>query len=415
MASTVTYPSSFCVEEVELIKEKPSMKVGFSLKKHSKKASLSISSLSDTSPLRGTAIRPLGGQLLLSINGNPEISNASDAVDMIASSNSKLKFLVCEEPSSLCVQVVAAPFFKHSPGINFSSTRGRTLVTVSKIFKRRGASAAFASKTQYLHPGDIVLAVNGIPVSKPEEADRALRMPLADGSVTVLHTIDMGWLRGLLMNTVDQTKLYKDVSVSFKPDRSDPRRHVMICRRGQLPKQPLSSHSLTPQTSLHLEKIFPIEYDRETQHMYDPEPHVKYLNTGSSGTGLVVNVSVTEGMNPTSLANVNKWYTAGACRFMNMFNQLMDDNLDSIEDDACEHAWRISPQLMAMAPLERPCESSSPTTAEMVVDARSSSGIGRSNSSRNVVMEEATRYEHPTSALPIKIEEGEDGSEFLSC
>ena len=414
MSSTVTYPSSFCVEEVELIKSKPSMKVGFSVRKHSKTAALSISSLSETSPLRGTAIRPSGGQLLLSINGNPELPTASTAVDMIASS-SKLKFLICEQPSSSCVQVVAAPFFKHSPGINFSSTRGRTLVTVSKIIQRRGASAAFASKKQYLHPGDIVLAVNGIPVSKPEEADRALRMPLANGAVTVLHTIDMGWLRTVLMNTVDQTKLYKDVSISFKPDRNDPQKHLMICRRGQMPKQPLSSHSMTPQTSLLLEKIFPLEYDRETQHMYDPEPHMKYLNSGSSGTGLVVNVSVTEGMNPTSLANVSKWYTAGACRFMTMFNQLMDDNLDSIEDDACEHAWRISPQLMAMAPLERPCESSKSSMATVVEEGVVSALDGNDTSLRNVVMEEAATYAHPTSSLPIKIEEGEDGSEFLSC
>lgn len=413
MASIVTYPSSFSVEEVDLVKSKPSMKVGFSLKKQSKKASLSISSLSETSPLRGTSIRPSGGQLLLSVNGDPELPSAATAVDMIASSSSKLRFLVCEQPASLCVQVVAAPFFKHSPGINFSSTRGRTLVTVSKIIQRRGSSAAFASKAQYLHPGDIVLAVNGIPVSKPEEADRALRMPLADGSVTVLHTIDMAWLRGLLMNNVDQTKLYKDVSVSFKPDRTDPRKHMMICRRGQKPKQPLSSHSTSPAPSGYLEKIFAIDYDRETQHMFDPEPHVKFLNTGSFGTGLVVNVSMTESTNPTSLTNVNKWYTMGAVRFMTMFNQLMDENLDSIEDDACEHAWRTSPQLMATEPLEHLSLSSS--TRTLPVETGVVSGMDGSTSSRNVVMDEARRYAHPPSAPPMKFEVGEDGSEFLSC
>ena len=45
------------------------------------------------------------------------------------------------------------------------------------------------------------------------------------------------------------------------------------------------------------------------------------------------------------------WYSQGAYKFMTMYNQIMDANLDPLEDLACEHAWRNSPSRVAAAPM----------------------------------------------------------------
>jgi hypothetical protein len=112
----------------------------------------------------------------------------------------------------------------------------------------------------YVRQGDIVLAVNGIPVSKPEEADRALRIPQGNGLVTVLHCIDMAYFRLAVIKAVD-TSLIAEAKIGFKQQgktQQQQENDIMIVRRGG-----------------HNEKRIRIRYDPETQHMYDPEPYTK--------------------------------------------------------------------------------------------------------------------------------------------
>jgi len=396
MTFQVSYPSSFRIHEVTLVKSKESTKIGLSLRKRSNKATVEISGVSETSPLRDTAIR--AGQLLIGVNGDADLPTAATAVKlMYAASNVKL--LVCERPSSQCIQVVAAPFFKHSPGICFSSTRGGSLVSVSKVMKR----GCFAGTTRqaFLNKGDIVLAVNGIPVSKPEEANRALRVPLADGSLTVLHTIDMAQLRSSLSNLVDQSKLYKGVSIGFKPDKQDPSQQWMVCRLSKKQK-----------STACVEKTFPILYDSETQHMFDPRPHINFFNSGSAFVA---------GSDANSV--VNSWYTAGACRFMSTFNHLMDANLDGIEDNAIDHSWRVSTQLTKSASFseqqqqQRRREIQQQDQKQRIQQEEEQQPANASPICEyNVVpMEETEIYAPRPPVPPIKVGEDEQGLQYLSC
>ncbi|CAB9510235.1 expressed unknown protein [Seminavis robusta] len=342
----LTYPTSVSVTEVNIVKDKPSEKMGLSLKNTPRESGIGITGLSrEESSLRGTAIRATGGQVLVAINGNPDIPDAKTASSMISKST-RLSLLVCEQhhdfanaSKQACIQVVAAPFWRHNPGINFASTRGRTLVTVSKIFKR----GPFAEH-KYISVGDIVLAVNGIPVSKPEDADKALRLPQADSSVTVLHTIDMNYFRAAAMNAVDTSKITgTGATLSFKPDPHDATKqhHVMHVKRVG-----------------HTDKHVRIRYDPETQHMYDPEPFTKLCPEGD--------YIRTDFSNPKVF--YRNWYCLGALKFINMFNKIVDENLDPLEDSACEYSWRNSPSnaIATTAPIS-PSSSSSVPEVEVYV------------------------------------------------
>lgn len=312
MSEVVAYPKNVSITEVTVTKPKANMKVGISLKNAIREAGIAMTGLTENSPLRGTAIRSKGGQVLLAVNGDPNIPDVASAAALLGS-RQRLSLLVCEQHDhynsmSSCIQIVAAPFFKHNPGVNFSSTRGRTLVTISKIFK----SGPFAGN-KYLHKGDIVLAVNGIAVSKPEDADRALRYPPADGSVTVLHVVDINYFRSLLLGAVDS-------KVAFKPDKTDNNKCFMLAQR--------SGGSTSP---------LPLCYDPETQHLYDPSPYKKLMAPGDSSSSW-------DFKNPKVF--YKSWYQR-VISFLDNFNKRMDAALDPLEDLACEYAWRSSPLHLA--------------------------------------------------------------------
>jgi hypothetical protein len=360
-----TYPTSVSITEVTLTKTTKSDKVGLTLRNKPGEAGIAITGLSETSPLRGSAIRANGGQVLIAINGNPDLPDAMVASEMICNTM-QVSFLVCEQQQDnnitkrSFIQVVAAPFWKHNPGINFSSTRGRTLVTVSKIFK----SGPFMGNP-FVRQGDIVLAVNGIPVSKPEEADRALRMPQANGLATVLHTIDMNYFRVAVIKAVD-TKQIAEANISFKQGKTKEEPTMLVKRWG------------------HDERLIRIQYDPETQHMHDPEPYtklenendIKTWNLQKTGKGkhmlsvspvlqypfclLQVTICLVGRLVHATLrsdhpAFFKRWYFHSAYKFITMYNQIVDANLDPLEDLACEHAWRNSPSKVVTSPLFSSC------------------------------------------------------------
>ena len=361
MALVVTYPSSFSLQEVVLVRDaKEKEKVGLSLKKQQHESAIRITGLTETSPLHGSAIRsrPGGaGQLLLAVNGNPDMSNAAAAAKLIAKSTQRgtvLKLLICEDPGASCLHVIAAPSWKHSPGINFGSTRGRTLVTISKIFQRGPFTG-----NPHLNQGDIVLAVNGIPVSKPEEADRALRTPMAssedNATMTVLHVLNVQALRAMVMNAVDQKKIiYGGISVAFETADHERKLRRTTCL-SQI--EPGAAHMMVVRRANRQDHTFPISYDPETQRMYDPEPITKMISVTSSTSSATTTVGGVHDRHhahgPYSkkpAVTYKHWYALGACKFMELFNEIMDANLSLLEDNACEHAWRSPALAAAYAP-----------------------------------------------------------------
>ena len=309
----VTYPDNFSIECADLTKTSPTTPVGILLKEipdKSHKSHLFISGISPNSPLQGSKVKQ--DQQLLAINGTPYFSTPNDAVDIIKNSK-HLKFLVCDRPAAGSgVKIVTGSFWKHNPGVNFTSTRGRTLVKVNKVFR----NGPFAGD-KAIKKGDIILAVNGIPVSKPEEADRALRMPLAEGSVTVLHIIDTVELRINVMRKVERSDFKvpaTDFSMKRSPHNSD--NDVMIVYRRH-----------------RSNKFINIGYDPDTLHMYDTQPFDNLVAEADFGHSSLHNARVF----------FKPWYLSGVKKFMESFNKIIDDTLEPIEDLACEAAWKNDP------------------------------------------------------------------------
>jgi hypothetical protein len=331
MSQVITYPSSFTITEVKVNKEKTSAKVGISLKNVTREAGVAITGLSVNSLLHGSPIRAKGRQVLLAVNGDPNLTDVNTAATLLGKTK-QLSLLVCEQhetynSSSSCLQIVAAPFFKHNPGVCFSSTRGRTLVTISKIFK----SGPFAGNP-YLRVGDLVLAVNGIPVSKPEQADQALHSPIGtDEPVTVLHVVDVLYFRALIFGSIDS-------KLAVKRDKNDPERYILMAQR--------SGGSTTP---------LPLQHHPETQQLYDPSPYQKLVAPADSTTW--------DFKNPKGF--FKSWYQK-VLAFLEKYNERIEEALDPLEDLACEHSWRHAnsytnpPIPSSRAPL-RPTTSSSST------------------------------------------------------
>ncbi|CAB9514434.1 expressed unknown protein [Seminavis robusta] len=243
-----------------------------------------ISGMEASSPLQNTPVAP--GQLLLAVNGNSCLPSASAATKLIRDTNSP-SFLVCDKPqSNSCIHVVTAPFSRQNPGALFASIRGGALVAVSKVFK----TGPFADKD--IQKGDIVVAVNGVPVASPEDAKKALLKPMAKSSVTVLHVLSMEMLRKAIAGSVTARS-----GISIEIDVYSKAPYLVFYRRGKRGKRLVS-----------------VRHDPETLHLVD-QGLVTELPKGSSREIHLV-------------------------PFIKHFNELLEVALDIFEDDVCETEWR---------------------------------------------------------------------------
>lgn len=93
----------------------------------------------------------------------------------------------------------AAPATEVNPGVCFDSCCNRTMVMISDIF------LSDPTRTN-LKVGDIVLAVNGSPIWKPEEADKEQLLAVRDSKALVLYCVDMVALRDHLAAHVERTR-----------------------------------------------------------------------------------------------------------------------------------------------------------------------------------------------------------------
>lgn len=89
-------------------------------------------------------------------------------------------------PSLRHTYVEVAPTSRINPGLSFSSALDRSLVTIGEVFVK-------LDKTR-LRSGDIVLAVNGVPVWKPEQADAEQLKAARNAKSLVLYCVDFDGL-----------------------------------------------------------------------------------------------------------------------------------------------------------------------------------------------------------------------------
>eukprot|EP00977_Amphora_coffeiformis_P029227 scaffold39548_cov168-Amphora_coffeaeformis.AAC.1 len=175
------------VGTVTIEKESPHDKIGIKFKLIHESV-IRVDGLAPGSLVARTTMKV--GQEILAINGHA-VHGTRQVVDMIRD-NRKLEFTTFDHTkhkqlSPFCY-VEVAPTGRINPGISFDSCRSRSMVIVGDMF------VSDLSKTR-LRKGDIVLAVNGVPVWKPEVADEMQIQAARDAQALVLYCVDMDALR----------------------------------------------------------------------------------------------------------------------------------------------------------------------------------------------------------------------------
>lgn len=246
-----------------------------------------IASISGDSLLRFTSIKV--GQIILSVNGYI-VTDAEQATALIrrVSPGKPLTLIACDAPKTPYYKVIPAPRLKGHPGLSFAPTRGHCLVQVSRVFERGpfGGNGA-------LKPGDIVLAVNGVPVSKTEQADRALRTAARDGPITLIYAIDVSRLC---------RRIFKEANLYG----------MKLIQVGRS-----NNYNLV----LPGEVNVPLQYNFETQQLGCPsgvQPDLVSLN----------------------LDYVSK-FKSHAVPFMKRFNRLMEKEMLNLEEEVCCAVWNF--------------------------------------------------------------------------
>ena len=265
--------------------------------------------------------------------------NAKSVVDPIQASNlvvdapeTEISITAIDAPSDndppFC-KLVTAPTSREHPGVSFDSTRRRCMVQVSRVF----ANGPFAGSD--LHQGDVVLAVNGIPVSKPEEADAVLRL-CVDMPNTILYVVDMTQYRHSILKELQITRSFRHLRFETCTNSCG---DALICLWSRTAEQAV------------------LDIDYEQQHLADSGTHSK---------------------NPHGRRYRRK-STRVVRQFLEAFNSRVDVRMRVLEEAVYCEAWnhgiqRLSSGKSPDIPLESSTteedwsvESSSPTipTAEM--------------------------------------------------
>eukprot|EP00978_Attheya_sp_CCMP212_P041045 scaffold230623_cov57-Attheya_sp.AAC.4 len=167
------------------IAKTPGQPLGITMK-NINHTTVTVTGISPDSFVKGTSIQV--GTEILAINGESTY-NARESSQIIRRS-AFLELTTFDETASrspFCY-VEVAPTSKINPGISFDSCCDRTMVMVADIF------LSDPSRTR-LRVGDIVLAVNGVPVWKPEEADSEQLKAVCNSKSLVLYCVHMDALR----------------------------------------------------------------------------------------------------------------------------------------------------------------------------------------------------------------------------
>jgi uncharacterized Zn-binding protein involved in type VI secretion len=253
----------------------------------------------DSSPLLGTKIRV--GHTVLAVDGEP-VASKDAAISMIHASVGNVSITVGSPSRSPLFKVVAAERSRTNPGINFAPTRGNCLVLVSRVFTQ-----GKFHKSGVVKEGDIVLAVNGVPVSKSGDAFRLLALPAKD-NLTVLYVFDLERYRlKLAKHLITSKKIFRDMDMKLACLNG---RYRFTCY-GQI---------------LHRLQVVDMNVDVESQHLYHRDPY--------------------------SALRVDQWklqqdyfvtfagyYKDGVLPFFKALNETLDEDLRSLEDAVCCEAF----------------------------------------------------------------------------
>ena len=173
-----------------------------------------ISGILKDSPFYGTAVRE--GMQVLAVNLEPATTAARCAINLKAACD-QVSVLVSQPFSTPYCRVFAVKLWDSCPGVIFDAAFGRSLVQISHVY-------SWGPFQGLLEEGDIVIAINGTPISNPEMADRELRNAKVSMFAT-FHVFNTGALvHSLVKQTVHSCREREPVlwrEATLRLDRDD--------------------------------------------------------------------------------------------------------------------------------------------------------------------------------------------------
>jgi hypothetical protein len=279
---------------------------------------VTILNVNDDSALPKTII----GHDVLAINGVYPTSS-THAGRIIATAVNTVEITTIPASSDTTESSSLAPFTKiavspaptEHPGISFDSTRGRCLVQVSRIFRGHPfyyhhyhKSDPSTSPSLRLH--DVVLAINGVPVSKPEQAEMIWRTH--PDPFRFLYVIDMHAYR---------QSIVQELATIF--------RNVRL----QEPQPPTDDND--PNLDSKMQLILPDSL--EIPLGIDPESqHLVFLPLDANRT-MFLDYS-TSNIHQIG-RNVRRLYRTTIVPFLEAFRKGMEHRLRILEDVVSKAAW----------------------------------------------------------------------------
>jgi len=287
---------SHLIQNVRATKSRPSGKLGIKFVWDGRKGSrVKVGKIHEDGSLKNTELKV--GQTVLAINSTA-VLNPEQAGSLVGASGPEVFITSLCAPTTkdppFC-KLVSAPTSREHPGISFDSSRKRCLVQVARVFSH----GPFAGSV--LRQGDIVLAVNGVPVSKPEEAEQVLLQSLNLPN-TVLYVVDMAEYRRSILTELQTTQSFRNNRLErIKSNSGDQR----VCLK-------TGAAELTN-----------LEVDYEKQYFFDSKSH-GFCGTRSRG--------------PRG-RRYQKTYTRFVLPFLEAFNSRMEERMLILEEAVFCEAW----------------------------------------------------------------------------
>lgn len=256
---------------------------------------VAFSRIAKESPLNST---PIGvGHACLAINGQA-VTTAKHAAEIIRDSQSPMITFTYAEPCSPHYKMVVAPVSKTLAGISLTSSRDEALVAVSRVFK--GHFAATSIKV-----GDIVLAVNGVPVTDKSDA---LRLMKASEGLVVLYVLDMESVRSKIVEEITSSAGWAGTQLQRTGDKTF---------KLKVPKG-------------NAQRTFDVELDLNSMKIVDHEAHTRL-----AAEPLVGKIS--------TFQTLRVYYTVSyktlGRPFLEKMNFILERQLSALEEIVGNQAW----------------------------------------------------------------------------
>jgi len=178
-----------------------------------------------------------------------------------------------------------------------------------------------------LHQGDIVLAVNGVPVSTPEQAERLLRQGLNQAPNSVLYVVDMNDYRQSILQELQVSPTMHDIVL--EPDEKQ-RDKAFRLKYGGV-QQILAQ----------------LEVDFESQYLVDRNRHLQAGSLAKNGFARAYNQA----------------YEIVVLPFLDSFNDGIEKRMQILEEAVCCEVWQHEIAEPAAVSSDNSNPTSNPATA----------------------------------------------------